>query len=336
MRGVRFPHAPRRLRCFTPCLLQDSPDCRSRDAARAAADGARDAAQAAEDARRAASVPSPDLGLARRAADRARDAAELAYEAAEEAADRPAWVPSAHSGASSGVLTQFRQSVQSHQAFLRGKALLQARKYQEAREQLSEATILDADHDEARTLLAWSEYFVGDFRGASINFKTALRRQPKWEGLEDGLGWSRFRLGRFHLALAAFRSALGRNSNYVDALNGQGSALFELGRYDEALPPLERALEGLTPLIGHEPPETLAVRAKVAWSLYHVGRYRDALAMFARAVRADPGSHQLQGGIGWCYLKLSRPEDARAAFQRALQLSPGDQDALQGLRLTSR
>ena len=40
-----------------------------------------------------------------------------------------------------------------------------------------------------------------------ITFKTALRRQPTWEGLHNGLGWSRLRLGRYQLAAAAFQSA---------------------------------------------------------------------------------------------------------------------------------
>jgi hypothetical protein len=47
-----------------------------------------------------------------------------------------------------------------------------------------------ASHDEAQALLGWSEYSLGEYRAAIISFKTALRRQPTWEGLYDGLGWS--------------------------------------------------------------------------------------------------------------------------------------------------
>jgi tetratricopeptide (TPR) repeat protein len=191
---------------------------------------------------------------------------------------------------------------------------------------------LNPSHDEARALLAWCEYFLGDFQGAIISFKSVLRHQPMWEGLYAGLGWSRLRLGRHHLAIAAFQPAVERKPEYLDAVNGLGSAFFELGRYDVALPHLEKALRGLRPLVGNEPPEAAAVRAKVAWSQYYVGRYREALATFVRASLTDPASQPLHVGMGWCYLRLGQKDEARAAFERALKLAPGDDVAREGLR----
>ncbi len=119
-------------------------------------------------------------------------------------------------------------------------------------------------------------------------------------------------------------------------MNGLGSTLFELGQYDAALPSLERALRGLTPLIGSEPAEAKALRPKVAWSLYYIGRHQEALTMFLRAIQAAHESPQLHAGIGWCHLKLAQKEQARAAFQRALELRPGDKGAREGLRLAGR
>jgi len=307
------------------------------DSARAAADAARDAEQAAADAARLAtsSLPNADV-LARLAALRARDAAERAWEAAEEAGDRPASISaSSLSTAPPGFFEDVRRSMRAEASFNRGKSLLEARKFQEARDLLRETTILYPDHDPARALLAWSEYFVGDFASAIITFKSALRRQPTWEGLYDGLGWSRLRLGRQHLAIAAFRPALDRNPDYAEALNGLGSALFELGQYDVALPTLEKALRRMRPLIGDEPVEAVALRTKVAWSLYHLGRYRDALAAFSRAGAAAPSSPELQVGMGWCYIQLGQKEQARTAFRRALQLGPGNEAAMEGLRRAS-
>jgi superkiller protein 3 len=222
--------------------------------------------------------------------------------------------------------------MQSQASFVRGRALLEARKYHEARAQLAEATALAPDHDEARALLGWSQYFVGESREAIITFKTALRRQPTWEGLYNGLGWSRLRLARYHLAIVAFRQAIDRNPDYVDAINGLGSALFELGQYDAALPMLETALHGTRRLIAQDPPETTPLRHKVAWTLYYVGQYREALAMFIRANLEAPNSHQILVGMGWCYMQLGQKDDARAAFQRALQLGPTDEAAREGFR----
>jgi tetratricopeptide (TPR) repeat protein len=309
----------------------------SQDAALAAADASREAARAAEDAR-SPNTSSRDNGAGgRRAAERARVAAERALEALDEAGDRPARVISvaAPSTATPGTFQAFRRSMRAESSFARGNALLEAKNYAEAREHFAEATLLYPEHDRARALLAWSDYFLGDFRGAVVGFKAALRRQPTWEGLHNGLGWSRLRLGRPHLAAAAFGRALERSPEYVDALHGLGSALFQLGQYDTALPSLQKALRGSQSLIGDDPPETATIRAKIAWSLYYLERYREALAVFIRASLASPSSPQLHAGKGWCYVKLGQKDDARAAFQRALDLHPDDEIVREALRRAS-
>lgn len=233
-----------------------------------------------------------------------------------------------------GLLESFRRGVRAQAAFTRGRALYAAGDYRSARERFEEALALEPGHDEARALLGWTQYFLGEYRGAIITFKTALRRQPTWSGLYDGLGWSRLRLGRYHLAAEAFRAALDQDPDYTDALIGLGSAQFELGRYEVALRPLERALRQLRPLAGPEPPELAHVRAKAAWSLYYLGRYREALALFEEGIRMTPDWYGLHNGAGWCYLKLGEKARARAAFERALALRPGYEDALEGLRQT--
>jgi len=279
---------------------------------------------------------SPDAAVVvRKEAMRARDAAERAWEAVDEAKDRPAQIssgPTVVLASSPGMFQGFRRSMQAEASFARGSALLEERKYKEARDSFAEATVLYPEHDQARALLGWSQYFLGDYRGAAVTFKTALRRQPTWEGLHNGLGWSRLRAGRYQLAAASFRSALDRNPDYVDASNGLGTALFERGNYEAALPPLEKALSGSRRLLSRESPDVAVLRGKVAWSLYYLERPREALAMFIRASLAAPDSHQYQVGMGWCYLKLGQKDDARAAFQRAMKLGPNDEAVREGLR----
>ena len=114
--------------------------------------------------------------------------------------------------AGQGVLEGLRRGVRSQAAFAAGKALYEAGEYERARERFVEALSLDANHDEARALLGWSQYFLAEYKAAIISFKATIRRQPDWEGLHTGLGWSRFRLKRYHLAAEAFRAALDRNA----------------------------------------------------------------------------------------------------------------------------
>jgi tetratricopeptide (TPR) repeat protein len=308
----------------------------SRDAARYAADASRDASRAAAAAAQAANAPSADAAAVVQVETvRAREAAERAWEAADEAADRPGpLLPAAAiiQASSSGLFQNLRRSMQAERSFSRGTTLLEEHKYREARDLFAEAVALYPEYDQARALLGWSEYFVGDFRGATITFKTALRRQPTWEGLYNGLGWSRLRLGRYQMAAAAFKSALDRNPDYVDALNGLGSAQFDRGNYEAALPSLEKALDGSRLALSTEAPEVTILRGKIAWSLYYLERHREALAMFIRASLASPDSYQYQVGMGWCYLKLGQRDDARAAFHRAMKRGPTDEAAREGLR----
>jgi tetratricopeptide (TPR) repeat protein len=231
-----------------------------------------------------------------------------------------------------GVLDALRRGVEAQAAFRRGKALYDARDYRAARERFAESLALDPAHDEARALLGWSQYFLGEYRAAIVTFKTALRRQPEWDGLSDGLGWSRLRLGRHHLAAEAFRAAIEKNPDNTDALVGLGSARFELGDYEAAEGPLRDAVRRLQPLAGAEPPELGPARAKLAWSVYYLQRYEEALALFEKGIRTTPELHGLHNGAGWCYLKLGRKPQARVAFQRALALRPEYQDAIEGLR----
>jgi tetratricopeptide (TPR) repeat protein len=141
----------------------------SKEAARSAADASRDASRAAEAAARAVNSSSPDAALiVRRETNRARDAAERAWEAVDEAKDRPALTSSlpVMLTSSPGMFQGFRRSMQAEASFARGNALLEERQYKEARDSFAEAVALYPEHDQARALLGWSEFFLGDFRGA--------------------------------------------------------------------------------------------------------------------------------------------------------------------------
>jgi tetratricopeptide (TPR) repeat protein len=218
--------------------------------------------------------------------------------------------------------------------YIRGTELYSARRFAEAREPFAEAVSLDPDHDDARALLGWTEYALGNYRAAIVDFKAVLRRQPRWEGPYDGLGWSRLRLGRFVLATDAFRASLEHHPGYVDAMIGLGTVEFERGRYGRALAQLTPALQQLESN-GARPSERAAVAANIAWSLYYLGRPTQSLPMFQRALSLEPNWYGLHNGMGWSLVRLGRRSEARAAFERALRLQPGYTDAVEGLKLAS-
>jgi Flp pilus assembly protein TadD len=88
----------------------------------------------------------------------------------------------------------------------------------------------------------------------------------------------------------------------------------------------------MTTVVGDEARDAAAARARLAWSLYYLGRFPEALHAFERALRAAPQGAGLHNGLGWCLLRLGDRRQARTAFERALTLQPGYEDALEGLR----
>ena len=237
-------------------------------------------------------------------------------------------------GPGQGLLDDLQRGMKSQTLSRQARVLYDAQDYAGARNRLLETVALDPTHDEARALLGWAHYHLAEYRAAAIVFKAALRRQPSWDGLYDGLGWSRLRLGRYHLAIEAFQSALDVSPDHGDALIGLGTALFELGRYEAAVRPLDRALRGMATISGREARDAPGARARLAWSLYYLDRFPEALDAFERALRAAPRGAGLHNGLGWCLLRLGDRSQARAAFERALALQPGYEDALEGLRQT--
>jgi tetratricopeptide (TPR) repeat protein len=311
----------------------------ARDAARAAADAAHDADLAADRARdaalRASVSPAPDAtATARQALADAREARERARDAAEETGDRAQHRRAAPVSPASGLWAGFVRRVEAHRTYHRGKDLYAERRFTEAREVLAQAVALDTEHDDARALLGWTEYALGDHRAATVDFKTVLRRQPGWEGPYAGLGWSRLRLGRFVLAADAFRASLERDPGYTDATIGLGTVEFERSRYEAALAQLTPALRQLE-TAGGEASERAAVAANIAWSLYYLERPAEALPAFQRAIALKPDWCGLHSGMGWTLLRLGRRGEARLAFERALSLQPGYADAVAGLKLAS-
>ena len=221
--------------------------------------------------------------------------------------------------------------MQSHTLLRQGRVLYEAGDYRRHGTAFSTPLPLDESNDEANALLGWSHYHLGEYRAAAIVFKAGLRRQPSWEGL-----WTVSAGAVQARALSPGDRGLpgraGPSPDHGDALVGLGAALFELGRYEGAIAPLERGLRGMKTVVGREVHEAPAARARLAWSLYYVGRHVEALDAFQRALRAAPQGAGLYNGLGWCHLKLGDRQRARTAFERALALQPGYDDAAEGLR----
>jgi Tfp pilus assembly protein PilF len=240
----------------------------------------------------------------------------------------------------SQVATKFREGYQAQRSYEAGLDRYEAKDYGGAIAHFRQALSLEPDFDDAVAYLAWSYYHAGDHKEATRQFRRAIIRQPNWEGLYNGLGWSRYQVGRYHLALEAFQAALDRDPTYRDATVGFAFSLFELGRYAEALPHLTRLTRegerGVVQGPSRDPRDADAVRSRLAWTLFYLGKYEQARDEFSRGVAARPNWYGLHNGLAWTYLHLGDQKRARESFQRALRVKPDYAEALQGLALTGQ
>ncbi len=230
------------------------------------------------------------------------------------------------------VSNQIHEGWEAQRAYTAGVDRYTAREYAAAIPHFQRALSLSATFDDAEAHLAWSYYYVGNYRDATRHFRQTLARQPNWEGLYDGLGWSRYRLQRYHLAAEAFQRALDLNPRYRDAAVGLAYSLFDSARYTDALPLLERLTrEGEGYTFQHPTADVEDVRSRLAWTLFYLGKYAEARAEFSKGIAAHPDWYGLYNGLGWTSLKLGDRVRARQNFQKALGLKPGYADAKEGL-----
>jgi len=227
---------------------------------------------------------------------------------------------------------QIRAGMQAESAYQEGLRLYRAKDYVRAVPSFQQALALQPDHDDAEALLAWSNYYIGNYADATRHFRQVLVRKPNWEGLHNGLGWSRYRVARYHLALESFRQALALDARFRDAGVGYAYSLFELGRYAEAQPQLERLTrEGEGGAFQSPLSDVEDVRSRYAWTLFYLGDYDKARQQFTKGIAARPGWSGLHNGLGWTLLRLGDKAQARQSFERAVQLNPDFLDAKDGL-----
>ena len=68
-------------------------------------------------------------------------------------------------------------------------------------------------------------------------------------------------------------------------------------------------------------PESLIIKTQVAWVLYFMRRYAEALDQLEKALAADLRFWRAYLNAGWCYMAMGRSEDAVRALEMAYALN---------------
>lgn len=124
-----------------------------------------------------------------------------------------------------------------------GITLLRLRDPQAAESSVRKAIALDANHVEARTLLAWIESDIhGDFDAAIAQYKKVVELRPDFPQAYNNLGVALKRKGELSAAADNFNKALERKPDFGAALNNRGWTFAEQDKWTDARRDFEQAL----------------------------------------------------------------------------------------------
>lgn len=162
------------------------------------------------------------------------------------------------------------------------------------------------------------------FEEAARAYDAAIALVAKPEGRHWLLFYSRGicheRSGDFPAAEADFRRALALNPDQPQVLNYLGYSLVDRGeKLPEALDMIERAVAAA--------PEGYILDS-LAWALYRLGRFDEALAPMEQASLLEPVDPVVTDHLGDIYWVVGRKLEAQFQWRRALSFDPEEKEAV--------
>lgn len=147
----------------------------------------------------------------------------------------------------------------------------------------------------------------------------AKTEQRHWT-LYYSRGISNERAGNWPEAEADFRRALELNPDQPQVLNYLGYSFVDRGEnLDEALGMIERAVAAQ--------PDAGYIIDSLAWALFRLGRYEDAVEPMERASLLEPVDPVVTDHLGDVYWAVGRKLEAQFQWHRALSFDPEEKDA---------
>ncbi|MBI1852726.1 MAG: tetratricopeptide repeat protein [Planctomycetes bacterium] len=215
----------------------------------------------------------------------------------------------------------------------RGKALLEDGRVAEAEASVRRSLELDPSRTDVLYTHGRVLRLLGRRWDALVAYERALALKPDWGQTYYWIADVWFDLGEPRVSLRYLREALARHPNWMDAWVLQAICHRDLGDLDDAIDSYARALEERS----HAP-----VRADRAELLQRVGRDREALVEFERAIHDDPNLPTAWCGEGILRLdsedpSIRDPFEAMRLLRRALELDPDNAeycDVLSRARIT--
>lgn len=138
-------------------------------------------------------------------------------------------------------------------------------------------------------------------------------------------GWLQYRLGQNAASVESYKKAAALAPGSVEARVGMLLPLLADRRFGTAEKSARDALR--------LDPNNYLATLRLAWSLYNLGQYGDALAQYRKLADAYPSDVDVRAGLGWSLVKLGRNDEAAKAFREVLEIAPKHALAREGAQL---
>ncbi|MGA2241530.1 MAG: tetratricopeptide repeat protein [Verrucomicrobiota bacterium] len=184
------------------------------------------------------------------------------------------------------------------------------------------ALAVTQDNDIAHINLVFALELQGRFDEALVEYREALRLQPRTYQIHNSYGNLLGKMGRTDEALAEYREAIRLNPKIPFLHNNLGAELAKLGRFDEAMNTFTNAAQ-LDPVSPWP-------HFQMARALLQQGRDAEAIAKLHEALRLDPDNISILAYTAHVLAANENPEirDGKTAYAlatRANALSGGTQ-----------
>jgi len=153
-------------------------------------------------------------------------------------------------------------------------------------------------------ILATQAFYENDRTRARDYYKQLARLYPNDERVHDLLGTSYYGTREYEDAVREYRVAIKINSRFSPPYNGLGYAYRYLGDYVAA----EEAFLKYIQLIPHDPNP----HDSYAELMMHMGRFRDGVVHYQKALEINPYFLNAYTGLASCYNYMGQHEEARA------------------------
>ena len=229
----------------------------------------------------------------------------------------------AHENRFEEALAEYRQALwfkplQAKTPLFMGVALSKQNKYDEAAAQYRAVLALEPDSAVAHNDLARVLHSQGRFHEAMDEYAAALKAEPKLAQAHNNLGVLLLQTGRLAEGTAHLREAVRLNPADTESQYNLALALNQQEKWSEAT-------DILSPLEGtHSQDPNL--QNQMALALAHLGKTRDAMSHYAKALLLRQDFPEALGGLAWLlstdpHPELRNADQAVAMAERACELT---------------